>query len=58
MKTEIQRPSAVIYQFPIRSRAEAAARAALDTVPAYEAAVIDGWYHAEAIRETEPVRHS
>lgn len=58
MNTEFERPSATIVQFPLRHRAEAAARAVREAKPVYEVAVIDGWYHADAIRETEPVRHS
>ncbi|WP_082490584.1 DUF2735 domain-containing protein [Aureimonas sp. Leaf454] len=58
MNTEIERPSAVIYQFPIRRRVRADQRSQLDAMPACEVAVIDGWYHADAIREAEPTRHS
>ena len=54
MNTEIERTSAVIYQFPLRGRA-AAARAEAEVAPVV---VVDGWYHAEAVRESEPARHS
>ncbi|WP_162246013.1 MULTISPECIES: DUF2735 domain-containing protein [unclassified Aureimonas] len=58
MNTSIERPSAVIYQFPVRRRAETGARTGVEMKPVYEVAVIDGWYHADAIRESDPVRHS
>jgi hypothetical protein len=58
MNTQIERPSAVIYQFPVGRRVTPDARSSLEAAPAYEVAVIDGWYHADAIRETEPTRHS
>lgn len=58
MNIEVERSSAVIYQFPIRRRTEANVRTHLEAMPACEVAVVDGWYHAEAIRESEPTRHS
>lgn len=58
MNSEIERPSAVIYQFPVRRRAEMSSHTGFEIVPNHDVAVIDGWYHADAIREADPVRHS
>jgi hypothetical protein len=58
MNTIIERPTAVIYQFPVRRRVAGDQRMAMDALSSSEVAVIDGWYHADAIREAEPTRHS
>ncbi|MGD9510044.1 MAG: DUF2735 domain-containing protein [Geminicoccaceae bacterium] len=63
--TREQRPSARIYQFPVRQRvqsAEAQELARIQSImalPKAAAAALDGaWYHAEAVEKTAPgVRH-
>ena len=53
-------PSATIYQFPIGGRAGLAAtsddRHGLDQIkkPIGDFAMIDAWYHQDAIRESQP----
>jgi len=63
--TSFSRGSAKIYQFPVRGRMTAGeprekAKSAADLAlqRACEAACDSGWYHEDAIRESEPARKS
>lgn len=55
MTTSEAHGSAKIYQFPARGRfAEATEQTAVGVAPrVIRAAIGDGWYHDEAIREAE-----
>jgi hypothetical protein len=63
--THEQRPSAKIYQFPVRQRIQSAKAQELARIqsimamPKAAAAALDGaWYHEEAVEKTAPgARH-
>jgi hypothetical protein len=60
MTTDTERRSATIYTFPPRGRFAApyanAAQPNTPTARAAQAAIGSGWYHEDAIRETDTTR--
>jgi uncharacterized protein DUF2735 len=58
MTTSTERESATIYQFPLRGRYAASAKASEPAATAPRIVFGTGWYHDEAIREAERVRRN